>query len=340
MFDFLINNGATDNLWLELTNFIQEWHDDSPYLKVKTSGSTGTPKTIVLNKKHMAISAKKTIDFFALQPNNKALLCLSLDTIGGKMMVVRAIIGKMQLVVVPVISNPLNACSEEIDFMACVPLQIEAIVNEAPQKLKNIRHTIVGGGPVSDVLNESLIDNQICLYHTFGMTETISHIALRKIGWNGTPLFTALEGIHFSEKENRLIVDYPALDIHQLQTNDVVRLVNSTCFEWIGRSDFTINSGGKKFNPYEIEQKLATAIFKPFFVHGLPDAKYGQIMVLFVESNEPFVIAKKQLLSVVEKHAIPKYCIAVPEFVRTESGKINRLQTSEYKGNHVVSEIL
>jgi O-succinylbenzoic acid--CoA ligase len=316
----------SDSLKLSYFNFIKEW-ETSSLIRVKTSGSTGEAKEICFSQKQMLVSALKTIHFFDLIPESKALLCLSMDTIAGKMMIVRSMVGKWNLIICEPTANPLKYLNEDYDFAAFVPLQIQKILDENPEKLKRIKTIIVGGSPISNELIEKLKTNDITVYQTFGMTETVSHIALRKIGKNSEQYYTTLNGISVSESNSQLAISYPEMFNQELVTNDIVQIISSDKFEWLGRADFIINSGGIKMNPELLENKLSLLYSFPFFLTGLPDEILGSKLALVIEKQDELFVSKNELLNFLEKFEIPKVYVVLDSFIRTESGKINRIQT-------------
>jgi O-succinylbenzoic acid--CoA ligase len=306
---------------------MEEWNSDVSYVIVHTSGSTGKPKEILIPKEHMIISARKTLDYFSISPGQNALLCLSPDTIAGKMMIVRSIVGNLNLFVVDVNSNPLNQLSDKIDFVALVPIQVEEILNIEPLKLKKIQTILIGGGPISNVLSSKLNLAEIQAYHSYGMTETISHVAIRPVGKLEKDTFEALNGIEFSTKDQQLVVHYPEIGHLLLTTNDIVELVDKQQFKFIGRSDFMINSGGVKLNPETIENLLSAMIKAPYFVAGIEDQNLGQKLILVIEGTTSQAPTLLELKSVLPKYHDPKEMYFIPKFVRTESDKINRGET-------------
>jgi O-succinylbenzoic acid--CoA ligase len=306
--------------------FKTEW-DYNDSIEVFTSGSTGKPKKIFIPKEKMILSATKTIRFFNLQEGINALVCISLETIAGKMMLVRSLVGKWNLTIVEPTANPLLNIDENIDFVALVPLQLERILIESPDKIQRIKTIIVGGAPVSSSLINLLKDNEMTVYQTFGMTETVSHIALRKIGKETDAFYKTVDGVEVSDLDGNLLIHYPELFDEPLRTNDLVKIISSKEFEWFGRSDFMINSGGLKLNPEKIEQKLAELIPFSFFITGLNDDRFGQKLALVIENNSNFIPDKLRFQSVLDKFEIPKVYINVKEFDRTKSGKINRIKT-------------
>lgn len=306
----------------EVISFINEWNNDLDFIEIKTSGSTGNPKTIKLRKKHMIASAKMTGDFLKLEKGNTALLCLSPTTVAGKMMIVRSIVLGMKLIVVDVNSNPLKNTNESIDFAAMVPLQVQNSLN----KLTKVKKLIVGGGTISNQLWKSISEQNISAYQTFGMTETISHIAMREISSHLTN-YVPLNGVVIKKIDDCLNISASKLGIENLQTTDIVELKDDGSFLWLGRKDFVINSGGIKLHPEIIENKLDRLISQPFFVFGLDDEQFGKKLILCVEGS--LNVTKKQFLSFLERYEIPKEIYNFPSFDRTKSDKINRIKTVE-----------
>ncbi len=311
----------------EVQNFIAEWYSTSDVIHTKTSGSTGEAKIISLEKSKMIISAKKTLLFLGLKKGDTALLCLPVSTIAGKMMIVRAIVGELNLLIGPIDSNPLKHIDAKIDFVAMVPLQFQNCIENNSNKLKAIKAIIVGGGPISSKLEKQTISSNVKAFQTYGMTETISHVALREIGNKVDSLYHALDGITFNEKNEQLIIHYPEIGIVDLQTTDLVKLSSSKSFEWIGRADYIINVGGIKLNPEEIEAVLSEYIADPFIISSIKDDKLGEKIILIIEGDKVVNIDETVLLEKLTKFAIPKSIYYLPAFSRTLSGKINRIET-------------
>lgn len=276
----------------------------------------------------MIRSAKNTLDYFGIEPGKKAFLCLSADTIAGKMMIVRSIVGQLQLFVGKVSSDSLCQCPDGVDFTALVPLQLAHALENCPDQLAAIDFVITGGAPVSDPLENALREKHISVFQTFGMTETISHVAIRKIGFRKENYFNALNGITFSSgEESTLTIHCPELGHETLFTNDVVELRNKEQFKWLGRKDHVINSGGIKIHPEEVENMLSNLILIPFFVAGVADSLLGQKLVLVIESIEALDMKKSELERILDKYQVPKEQHCFKSFVRTESNKINRIET-------------
>jgi O-succinylbenzoic acid--CoA ligase len=306
-------------------SFLMEWENEADYIEVKTSGSTGIPKIIQLAKVHCIESAKNTLSFLSLKENDLALLCLSIETIAGKMIIVRSIVGNLKLLVTDPTSNPLIGIDQAIDFAAMVPLQVEKIIADSSIQIKRIDKLIIGGGPVSTQLIENLKKIPYTAFQTFGMTETISHVALRKIGEITETYYTALPSVSFEEKNQQLIVHYPGVLSENLLTNDLVELISTKTFKWLGRTDFMINSGGVKINPEEVESNLSKVIKVPFFIAGIPDDHLGTKVILIIESEQKIALNKEELKQLVAPYSQPKLVFYCKKFVRTESGKINRI---------------
>lgn len=313
-------------LSLAFLKFKTEW-DYNDSIEVFTSGSTGEPKKICIPKQKMILSATKTIRFFNLHEGINALICLSLETIAGKMMLARAYVGKWNLTIVEPAANPLLNVAENIDFVALAPLQLERILIECPEKIQRIKTIIVGGAPVSNSLIKLLKENELTVYQTFGMTETVSHIALRKIGKETDDFYKTVDGVEVSEINGDLVIHYSEMFQEPIRTNDVVKIISPKQFEWLGRSDFMINSGGLKLNPEKIEQKLSELIPFSFFITGLNDERLGQKLALVIENNLDFIPKKVRFQSALNKFEIPKVYSNVKDFDRTKSGKVNRLKT-------------
>lgn len=315
-------------------NFIKTWLNNNDYVEVKTSGSTGTPKIIRLDKKRMIASAKATGDFFGLKPNDKALLCLPCDYIAGKMMVVRAMVLGLNLYSVEPTGNPLEKVENEgFQFGAMIPLQVLNSLKNHRNKFENIEKMIIGGGVVDSSLLNKLQRVQNQCFATYGMTETITHVAVKTLnGTKKTNLYQALQNVEFSkDKRDCLIINAPYLSENQIITNDIVKLYSKSNFEWLGRFDNVINTGGIKVNPEQIEQKIEPFIDSDFFIASANDEKLGSKVILVIENERKINLnlLKKQFQTVLSKFEMPKLIYVLPQFERTETGKIQRKQTLE-----------
>jgi len=323
-------------------NFLIEWFSDSPTVNLHTSGSTGVPKLIVAEKSRMIASAKMTLDYLGLKPGDTALLCLSVNYIAGKMMIVRAIVGGLNLLIGDLSSNPLQNEERHIDFAAMVPLQVYNSFRDKNGRFSRIGKVIIGGGAI-DRNEENLystLPNEI--YATYGMTETLSHIAMRRInGDKRNPYFTPMDGVDVKVKEENgedigtLVINAPRLCAETLYTNDNVEMRSDGTFRILGRKDNVVCSGGIKLQIEEIEAKLANIIHVDFAISSKPDEKLGEKLVLVIEDSKERHVATSSsallssylgfdLTSCLEKYEIPKEVFYILHLPRTESGKIAR----------------
>ncbi|MFK7950148.1 MAG: AMP-binding protein [Saprospiraceae bacterium] len=328
-----LSNQTYDTNWQQsFWNFIKTWLDENEYVEVKTSGSTGTPKIIRLEKKRMIASAKATGDFFDLKPNDKALLCLPCDYIAGKMMVVRAMVLGLNLYSVEPTGNPLEKVENEgFQFGAMIPLQVLNSLKNNRSQFENIEKMIIGGGVVDSSLLNKLQSVQNQCSATYGMTETITHVAVKTLnGEQKSNVYQALKNVKFSQdNRNCLIINAPYLSENQIITNDIIKLHSKSSFEWLGRFDNVINTGGIKVNPEQIEQKIESFIETDFFIASANDEKLGSKVILVIE-NEGKInldLLKKQFQTVLSKFEMPKLIYVLPQFKRTETGKIQRKRT-------------
>lgn len=303
----------------EIGKFLLDWLNNESFVLVKTSGSTGIPKQIVLQKSAMIASAKATGLFFNLIPKSTSLLCLSANYIAGKMMLVRAITLGLHLDTIDPTSAPL--ASKKYNFIAMVPLQVQKSLS----KLHLADNVLIGGTQVSYSLSESILKTNCNAYESYGMTETISHIAIKKIG---ELYFTVLPNVTISMDERScLVIEALELFKEKIITNDIVEILNATQFVLKGRIDNVINSGGIKIFPEEIEELIGKHISVPFFIASKPDEILGEKVILVIEAK-PFSIENK-VFSELSKYQIPKEIFFLETFVRTETQKINRKKSLE-----------
>ena len=306
-----------------------DWLDSSETVAVKTSGSTGAPKHIHLKKQQMFHSARATGHFFGLEAGATALHCLPSQFIAGKMMWVRAMVLGLEIDYVAPSTKP--EIVKPYDFAAMIPLQLE---NSLP-KIDLINTVIIGGAPMSMTLKRNIQKHKTHIFETYGMTETITHIAAKKVNPSANGIenvFKTLPHVSIS-KDSRscLVIDAPTITDTQITTNDIVELLSETEFVWKGRYDNVINSGGLKLVPEEIEQKLSACIPSSFFVAGLPDETLGERLVLFIEGEVDILLLKEKFdkIATLDKFQKPKEIICLPSFIRTSNGKIQRTKTLE-----------
>lgn len=312
-----------------LYDFLVDWFSESDSLTVQTSGSTGKPKLLQVKKKHMMASAKMTCDFLHLKPGNRALLCLPLKYIAGKMVVVRALVAQLNLLLVVPSSHPLVAQDGAIDFAAMIPLQVYSSLEKKKEKkaLQQIKQLIIGGGAVDDALASQLVHFPYAVWSTYGMTETVSHIALRRLnGENKKNSYTPMAGVQLSlSEEQTLVISAPEICDEVLVTHDVVTFNSRGDFQIQGRLDLVINSGGVKIQLEKVEDCLRKHISIPFQITCHSDAKLGQVVVLLTEGRgEELEKIKKASKLFLPTYWRPKYYYSVDKLPITETGKPNR----------------
>jgi O-succinylbenzoic acid--CoA ligase len=301
--------------------FLLDWFDEKPYIELSTSGSTGVPKVVRIDKQAMLDSALATGDFFGLEPGDTMLHCLPTNYVAGKMMWVRSFILGLEMKFVEPNSNPLDKIDESFDFCAMIPLQAKNSLKKL--KLKRVKKLIIGGVKIHKALEDELVKLPIDIYETYGMTETITHIAAKKIG---SVAFTTLPNVTVST-DNRecLVIKAKKISKNEIVTNDIVKLISDTQFIWEGRFDNVINSGGIKLIPEQIEDKLSTRIPRRYFVYGKEDVALGEKAVLYIE-GEPFAI-EESVFNVLNKFEIPKEVVFISKFQETATGKIMRKES-------------
>jgi O-succinylbenzoic acid--CoA ligase len=315
-----------------LGDFLIDWLDEKEYVTVFTSGSTGKPKSIRLNKQAMVHSALATGDFFGIKPSDSALQCLPSNFIAGKMMLIRAMILGLSLDLVAPTSNPLENQYKHYDFCAMVPIQVE----NSLEQLHQIKTLIVGGAPASKTLIESLQNVSTKVFATYGMTETITHIAakpLNKLPKGSIANYKTLPNIQIStDDRNCLVIDAPRITNEKIVTNDVVQLISETEFDWLGRFDNVINSGGVKLHPEQIEEKLSPFISGRYFVTGIDDMQLGEKLILLIEDTAQSIDVSDMLENIKQskkfsKFEIPKMIYTIKNFTETNTGKVQRSKT-------------
>lgn len=338
--DLLLQNNPQEEWVKQIYNFLMDWLSPSDSIITHTSGSTGQPKEIRLTKQAMRNSAKMTNAFLGLDNSTTALLCLPASYIAGKMMIIRAITGKYHLICTEPKANPFESISADIDFTAITPYQL----TYSAETLKSfpIKKIIVGGGHVNTRLEIIAVEIPAELYETYGMTETASHIALRKFNGEKSDYFTTLSGIVIHQDERGcLIIKAPHLTSETLITNDIVELINEKSFKWLGRIDSVINSGGIKIFPEQVEKKLEMIISEPFFVAAEPDEVLEQKVILIIECFQDKISNYKNLIfdkeSGLSKYETPKEIYSLNTFCYSASNKILKKETLEKLKQHPTS---
>ncbi len=315
-----------------ILNFIHNWLDNSDYIIVKTSGSTGVPKSIKLKKQYMLNSVLKTGAFLGLKKNDSALLCLSADYIAGKMMIVRSTVLGLDLTMVEPSGNPLKNMDEKYDFAAMVPMQVFHILLEegGEQKLNKINNLIIGGAPVSTALKEKIKSLTNNTFSTYGMTETITHIAMERLnGKNADGLLHLLPGIKIStDDEKRINIYAHGISDAVVKTNDLAEINEDGSFKILGRFDNMIISGGINIIPETVEKKIEKFIDQRYIISAIYDEKLGEKLVLIIEGDkwpaEKIKVLQHLMAEILHPYENPKQIIFISKLPETASQKIDR----------------
>ncbi len=337
---------------MTVNDFLQEWNSPSETLLVHTSGSTGKPKPMWVEKQRMLNSAHITCDFLGLRPGNSALLCMSLDYIAGKMMVVRSIERKLRLFSVKPSGHPLSDESlakmveMDFDFVAMVPMQVYNTlqVPQERERLSRIKHLIIGGGAIDDALAEELRSLPGAVWSTYGMTETLSHIALRRLnGEEASEWYQPFDSVGVSlNSDGCLVIDAPLVCSEPLVTNDIAEIKQQetsshssdassslktsslhVLFRIKGRKDNVICSGGIKIQIEEVENLLRQHLDAPFLLAKKKDEKFGEIAVLVTESGDLEGV-EAICRQVLPKYWVPRQYLHFDQLPMTETGKPKR----------------
>ena len=334
-------DGPVNGYEAKVLDFIRQWLNGTQEFALTTSGSTGPPAPVVLRRQQLEASARRTADFFDLGPGDRALVCLNCEYIGGMMMLVRGLERNLHLTVVEPHADPLAhvAAAAEFDFAALVPLQLKAVLaaGHAP-RLNRMRTLLVGGAPADAALQQELQSLTVPVWLTYGMTETCSHVALRRLnGPHATAAFRVLPGIAAGQDARGcLTLRGDVTDDQLVVTNDVVRLLDAHTFEWLGGADFVINSGGVKVPAEKVELVLDVALAeigagRRCLVAGQPDERLGQAVTAFIEGPALSTALEEQLKALLaqrlSRYEQPRRLVYVPEFQLTATGKLNRAAT-------------
>lgn len=310
----------------DLADFLTEWYAAEPTMQLHTSGSTGAPTILLADKKAMLASAELSCRVFGLKAGQQALLCLPLQYVAGKMMVVRALAAGLHLLVREPSSTPMERVFTPVDFAAMVPMQAARTLAHpgGAEALGRIRTLLLGGGFIDPGLEAALQSLHCRIYASYGMTETLSHIALRRVnGPDASDAYTPLPGVHLSrDEEGALQLSVPHLGINHLQTNDMAELLPDGRFLILGRRDAVINSGGIKIQAEELENKLQ-ALISGISVLALPapHPELGECVALLWEGTAE---AEQELRRACEqelpRHHRPHHILRIT-LPRTDGGK-------------------
>ena len=326
----------------KVLDFCRQWLNGTQEVALHTSGSTGQPQPVLMQRQQLEASARRTGDHFDLGPGDRALVCLNCEFVGGMMMLVRGFERRMHLTIVEPHADPLALVPAEasFDFASFVPLQLRAVLaaGHAP-RLNQMKAILVGGAPVDQRLGQQIRKLTVPVYLTYGMTETASHIALRRLnGPQPAAAYRVLPGIHVAQDARGCLTVRADVTNDQLvTTTDRVKLLDAHTFEWLGREDFVINSGGVKVQAEKVEQVLEVALAelnlpgRRVLVASRPNERLGEQVTAFLEGEPLPEEQQQQLLSLLRKrlskYERPRELVYVPQFHTTASGKLNRLAT-------------
>ena len=341
-----------DSFYSSLADFLAEWFDDSNTLKVHTSGSTGQPKELWVEKRKMMNSAILTISFLKLHQGDSAMLCMPLQYIAGKMVVVRSLVAGLNLIPIPPCVHPMQNIETPPVFSAMIPMQVFNSLQVPSERklLMQIQHLIIGGGAIDDALGKALQEFPHAVWSTYGMTETLSHIALRRLnGPDASPYYTPFPSVKLSlSTDDTLIIDAPLVTDETLVTNDVAELLPDGRFRILGRKDNIINSGGIKIQTEIVEEILRPIIPTNFAITSVPDPKFGEAMILLITTGNDHFPSKKtassligeqslslpennlfseleeMIFGILPKYQRPKHILQIESIPLTGSGKIDR----------------
>lgn len=328
-----------DHISEEIISFSSEWKKKEPCLDVQTSGSTGTPKRYAARKEFMMQSARNTCDFFRLKWGDRALLCLPLQYISGKMMVVRAMIAGMSLYTKEPSGHPLQEVSQPVAFAAMTPMQVYNSLQEPEERkrLQKIKKLLIGGSALDPALEQELRRFPGEIYMGYGMTETLSHIALRRInGPEASDFYTPFPSVNLSlSDEGTLVIDAPLLSEEILTTNDLAEIRPDGRFRILGRKDNVINSGGIKIQTEALEEQLHSIISVTFAITSVSDPQFGEALVLLIEEPEG---EKPLSFDKLPSYQRPKFVLYIPAIPLTGNGKIDRSACRRLASEHVKSK--
>lgn len=325
--DFGEQYGA-DSFQVSLAEFLAEWFDGNETLRVHTSGSTGKPKELWVEKKRMMNSAMLTVAFLNLQCGDTALLCMPLKYIAGKMVVVRALVAGLDLQLVPPCGHPMERMEKAPCFAAMIPMQVfnSLQVPSEAEKLRQVRHLIIGGGAVDQQLEGKLKAFPYEVWSTYGMTETLSHVALRRLsGEQASEWYIPFPEVSLSQtEEGTLVIEAPSVSSQKLVTNDIVAFDGRGYFKVVGRKDNTINTGGVKVQIEQVEDALRAHMPFSFMITSLPDVKFGECIVLLAEAGEEAGKTIEKAIELLPVYWRPKRIFFVNFLPLTETGKPDR----------------
>ena len=331
-----IHSMSEDQYINTIKSVYKKWLDNNNYISIFTSGSTGKPKEIKLEKSRIYASAKISLAYFKLKKGNKVLLVLPAQKVGGLMLIIRSIIGQLDLCYKKPSLNPFKSeLTCDFEFCSLTPAQLAAAweSKNSRRETRKINRILLGGSGIPKGLENEIEKEENVYFHSYGMTETISHVAIRILnGDKKTGYFKALEGVTFeSNEDNQLIINAPKILSNPLLTNDVAELIDAKKMIFKGRVDNVVNSGGIKLIVEEIENRLSGIFSNEFYLCGIPDEILGEKLVLVIKGSlkkdESNVLDNK--FDFLQKYEVPKVVYLVQDFNYTKNGKLIRTMPTQ-----------
>jgi o-succinylbenzoate---CoA ligase len=319
---------------------ITDWLLGQTEFTFRTSGSTGTPKQCSFSREQIIAGAQRTLDFFHLDQGTTILCCLNTEFVAGFMMIIRALVGQLNLIITDPSADPWKDLEDIIDFSAVTPMQVESGMRHYPEKISKIGKLLIGGAAIHPLLERQVADLPGRIYHSYAMTETLTHVALREvIGQGKSDIYSALPGVSFTVDDRKcLIIHDNVLGINELITNDIVELQDSKSFRWLGRYDNVINTGGIKIHTEQLETMIGDALLghgisTNFCVISTDDLKLTNRLVLLMEIHN-VELTEEEIRNLL-KNRLPRYhspseVIFVPEIFLTKSGKVDRIKNASH----------
>lgn len=321
---------AKEEWVLPIQELVRDFESDDFEMILTSSGTTGVPKEFRFSKKQVIASAYRTLKTFGLRKGMKAMLPISSHYVGGKMMIIRSILGEIDLLLLEPSRSPLKNVEGFFDFAPMVPLQV---LNSSEEDLTRLKKVIIGGASVSSLLQEKIRKiESVDFFEVFGMSETLSNFSFRDLR-NEKSFFSLQDGVEIRVDERScLMVSVEGVTDGFLSTNDVVDLKNGG-FEWKGRFDFVVNSGGVKLFPEQLEAALNDFLNQGDKVvfYGVQSSDYGQELVGFYYGDLESSISEMEsrLVSLFGKYAKPRFWRRILDLKFTSSGKFDRVSTIE-----------
>ena len=328
---FNIDKEILDEIDPNLYSFLEFWKSNKKEIDVQTSGSTGIPKKIKISKEQMVASANATINHFNLKKNCTVLCCLPLKYIGGKMMIVRGVILKARILIIKPKAIPFKKINNEIDLLAITPLQLYNLLKQ-PQSFSNIKLTLIGGGKISEQVIEEIQSLPNQFFQSYGMTETVSHIAVRNLkNYFKNPNYQCLNGNTIDlGKNGQIIIKSDYLNIKSITTNDIGLKTDNQSFILKGRKGFIINSGGLKIDSNNIKNELKKTLKSElFFIDKIKCNKLGEKMILIASDKINLLDIKISINNIKDKKRRPKEVYIIDKFIFNNNQKIDILKTKE-----------